>query len=390
MNVKVHYQIILVIALLILLPIVALGDVPDFGEQQDICTIRPSTIDEASGLVASSKYPGVLWTHNDSGDDPKLYAFNLDGEIVAEVTLQGIKNRDWEDIAIAPSETKGEYDLYIGEIGDNGARYNEIEIYKIREPEIDINSINKKLSVKNEEIQTITLCYPDGARDSEAFFVEPSTKDIFVITKRESTPRLYKAIAPYSENKNYLEFIKEIKTESLGPLSWITGADISPDGNEILMRSYLSIFYYKRENGKPVESAFDGSIEKVPYGPATERQGEAICWSHRGEGYYTISESVQGSEQHLYYYQRIINSIKPKNAHSVTLKTKKNKLFMEFNTPLRKNERSIEIYNSIGKMVGVVEADSLSRNELVFDLTHLKRGLYFCRIHGKTKKVMIY
>ena len=37
----------------------------------------PREVRESSGLAVSRAYPGVFWTHNDSGDRPRLYA--LDG-----------------------------------------------------------------------------------------------------------------------------------------------------------------------------------------------------------------------------------------------------------------------------------------------------------------------
>src|SRR5467141_1797430 len=34
---------------------------------------------ESSGVAVSRAYPGVLWTHNDSGDGPYLYATDVRG-----------------------------------------------------------------------------------------------------------------------------------------------------------------------------------------------------------------------------------------------------------------------------------------------------------------------
>src|SRR4051794_35074519 len=36
---------------------------------------------ELSGLVASRRRAGVLWTHNDSGDRPRLFALASDGRV---------------------------------------------------------------------------------------------------------------------------------------------------------------------------------------------------------------------------------------------------------------------------------------------------------------------
>ena len=44
--------------------------------------IKDSRITESSGLAASLLHPGVLWTHNDSGNPPRIYAIDPDGSLV--------------------------------------------------------------------------------------------------------------------------------------------------------------------------------------------------------------------------------------------------------------------------------------------------------------------
>src|SRR4051812_34201862 len=50
---------------------------------------------ETSGLAASQRTAGLLWTHNDSGGEPVLFALNTDGTLRGSVQLQGVVNRDW-------------------------------------------------------------------------------------------------------------------------------------------------------------------------------------------------------------------------------------------------------------------------------------------------------
>jgi Secretion system C-terminal sorting domain len=381
---------IYLLLIIFLFPILIVAEVPEFGKQQDLGKLKTKVIDEASGLVASRKYPGILWTHNDSDPEGIIYAINLKGEVVAEVKLEGIRNRDWEDIAIAPNGTSGEYDIYIGEIGDNDAKFDTIKVYKFKEPIIDNIDGYEEFTLTTNQYSTFNFEYSDGARDAESMFVDPNTKDIYVISKRESNARLYLGKYPYSNNLNKLKYLKDIKTEKLAQLAWITAADISPNGNEILMRSYISIFYYSRTNSESIESAFDGSKDKLPFGPGSEIQGEAVCWDHLGEGYYTLGESFNGADQHLYYYPRLNTSVRPGGVFSVVLKTKNNNFYLEMPKKISSKSKKIEIYNGIGKKVGQITADSLSKSEMIFDLTHLRKGLYFCRIDGKTKKILVY
>src|SRR5687768_11047730 len=66
---------------------------------RQIATIQHPAIKESSGIVASRKHPGILWTHNDKGNAAMLYAINKNGELVAEFPVASV-NDDWEDIAI--------------------------------------------------------------------------------------------------------------------------------------------------------------------------------------------------------------------------------------------------------------------------------------------------
>ena len=62
--------------------------------------VLPKVINETSGLEILNE---VFITHNDSGGEPSLYFFNLNGDIVNSIKLEEesfweIYNNDWEDI----------------------------------------------------------------------------------------------------------------------------------------------------------------------------------------------------------------------------------------------------------------------------------------------------
>src|SRR2546425_2345850 len=57
---------------------------------------------ESSGVAVSHAHPGVLWSHNDSGDGPYLYATDLTGADRGRVLVSGAENEDWEDMALGP------------------------------------------------------------------------------------------------------------------------------------------------------------------------------------------------------------------------------------------------------------------------------------------------
>ena len=270
-------------------------------------TVSSPKIDEASGLVASLRNPGVLWTHNDSGDTATLYALNTQGDLLGEFNIAGATNIDWEDIAIGPGPVVGVNYLYVGDIGDNPGNRSSVKVYRIEEPVVSTTPLTSPVELTG--VETIELTYPgsQGGRDAEGLIVDSVTGDMFIISKRESLSRIYMASAPFSTTTSTV-------LSNLGALhsTFASAADISPDGTEILIRfntevaATESIFYYTRELGQSVADALLAGGVEVPY--IIEPNGEAVAWgvndSGEATGYFTISEVVGGSPVNLYYYDR--------------------------------------------------------------------------------------
>ena len=77
-------------------------------------------IDETSALEIIN---GNFLTLNDSGDDPMLYIFDKNGEILSKNLISGALNRDWESLA------SDENFVYIGDIGNNSGNRKDLKIY---------------------------------------------------------------------------------------------------------------------------------------------------------------------------------------------------------------------------------------------------------------------
>src|SRR6185295_16738529 len=105
-----------------------------YGSPLTITTIKDKSISESSGLVASRTMPGAYWTHNDSGDGPFIYAFDTRGDSFGTFRVSGAEARDWEDIAAGPGPQANKSYLYIGDIGDNDAKRDEVVVYRVAEP----------------------------------------------------------------------------------------------------------------------------------------------------------------------------------------------------------------------------------------------------------------
>ena len=74
------------------------------------------------------------------------------------------------------------------------------------------------------------------------------------------------------------------------PGTIITGADISPDGSTILVRTYRRILAFSRGEHGTVAAAFRRPSCDAPQ--IDEPQGEAIGFTANGASYVTISEGV--------------------------------------------------------------------------------------------------
>ena len=290
--------------LLFLIPLLSCQKVvspcDDFNNSQDLGIIENVQIKEASGIVASYQNKGLLWTHNDSGDKNRIFSIDANGKGTREFYLEGATNRDWEAIAMA-TFPEGSF-IYVGEIGDNNAEYAESAIYRVPEPTIT-NATPQTNTLKN--VQKITYKYPDGARDAECFLIDQVSKDIFIISKRENSKRLYKLSYPQSYTQTTTaEFLQELTFSATpGTPSYITDGNVSVDNQEIIIKNYLQIFHWRRNANESIPDALKRTPIMLPY--TAEPQGEGVCFSQDGSGYYTISETGPNSVPvKLYYYKR--------------------------------------------------------------------------------------
>jgi hypothetical protein len=273
-------------------------DVPRFLPGQQIGTVQTTQIEEASGIAASRMNPGVLWVHNDSGDLPRVYALNAEGKLLGIYRLQGARCRDWEDIAIGPGPDPQRSTLYIGDIGDNQARYPSITVYRVPEPAVDPKRVLAETEIGQSD--AIELTYPDGSKDAETLLVDPLNGDIYVIAKREFFCRVYRARHLQSTTKRTV-----MKLVTTLPWGFAVGGDVSADGQWVIVRGPFNASLWRRPEGQELWRAFATEGFKLALMP--EPQGEGICFDRDGGGYFTIGEQVHPP---IYYFARASSSQK--------------------------------------------------------------------------------
>jgi hypothetical protein len=136
------------------------------------------------------------------------------------------------------------------------------------------------------------MAYPDGPRDAEALLVDPLTRDLYILSKRDLFSRVYRAgYPPSTTTQTTLEFVCML------PLGLVTAGDVSPDGNQVIVRGMFQACLWRRDPARPLWQAFDGKVWDLPL--ASEPQGEAIGFDGHGQGYYTTSE---GKDPLIHHY----------------------------------------------------------------------------------------
>lgn len=274
---------------------------PEFEAGRAQGVIQVPEMSEISGMVASQNMPGMLWAHNDGGDQPVVYLIDSKANWQGTFRLSNAANRDWEDIATA--KINGENYLLLSDTGDNSSVFNnDYYIYRCKEPkantaaEQNINSTEK-----------ISFKYPDGSRDAEALLVDHATNDIYIITKREAKARIY--VLPYPQKTNSqitASFVAELPFggELGGVPMGATGGDISWNNSEIIIKNYFQVYYWKLKTGETIRQALTRSYDKLlPYAPIP--QEEAICWESNAAGFYTLAEGTTNNNVvQLFYYKK--------------------------------------------------------------------------------------
>ncbi len=271
----------------------------EFAPGRRVGAVETRLIREASGIVASRRNMGVLWVHNDSGGGPHLFALDTKGALLGVCTVTRVRARDWEDIAIGPGPEPGRHYLYIGDIGDNQARHRSVKVYRVAEPRIDAVRPFGKMGIGPAE--TIELTYPDKPRDAETLLLDPQTKDIYIISKRELFNRVYRA--PYPQSTATSTVLTRVATL---PWGFAVGGDVSPNGREIIVRSPYYASLWQRPDGQPLWKAFEQKRVGIPL--VSEPQGEGIAFDGKGQGYFTISEMENPP---LYYFARATRESSP-------------------------------------------------------------------------------
>lgn len=254
---------------------------PGFCRSAGFRKTLPSAVHETSGLALSRSGRPLLWTHNDSGNDPVIYALDTTGTIVGQVAVAGAVLLDWEDIAAGPCDSGN--CLFIADIGDNFAARSMVAVYVIPEPSPEAK--------QSEPAVALLARFPDGSQDAEAIFVLPNG-DLYLVTKgRQAGIALYRLPKAEQQPGNVatLELVRSLWPRPSSERDRVTGATASPDGRWVAIRTYRTLHVYG------TDALIDRGEAAVKFDltPLRERQGEAVALTNEGDVWLSTESEIR-------------------------------------------------------------------------------------------------
>lgn len=241
----------------------------------------PEEVKETSGLFFHN---GRLWTHNDSGGKPILYALDTTTfEVVQRITLDKVKNKDWEDVC-----TDGE-NVFVGDFGNNKGNRKDLRIYMFSLADIP------QRGDAVMAVDSITFRFADQTDfskrkvhdfDCESFFA--SDKCLYLFSKgwETGTTRLYRL--PKTPGDYVAEVVNGFDSQGL-----LTGADYDRENHVLVLVGYVKtiwkpfmyLIFDFDENGEKL------SNHRFEMPHLAGAQTEGVCFFDNGRCYLTAETS---------------------------------------------------------------------------------------------------
>jgi len=186
----------------------------------------PNAVKESSGLAF---FNGKLWTFNDSGGQPILYAVDtISGNVTQKITLAGASNVDWEDI------TTDDDFVYVADVGNNDGNRTDLTIYKVLKSSIPVAG--------NSTVQAdrIFFVYEDqylpGLKSEHNFDCEAivaAGDSLYLFTKNRADQRCNLYCVPKTPGSYTAKKLSGFNSNGL-----ITGADFDPEARQVVLTGY--------------------------------------------------------------------------------------------------------------------------------------------------------
>jgi hypothetical protein len=241
------------------------------AESSAVFALANTQVIESSGITASQRRDDVLWTHNDSGDTPRLFAIDTAGRDLGTIAVEPAEAIDWEDICSATID--GKPCLVVADTGDNQRRRDHATLYIAEEPDLAADRVARV-------IRTMPFTYEDGPQNCEGLAVSPDEQVFYLVSRgNKSERKLYEL----SFTGTVARLVMSLNQPH------ITAMDISRDGRyAVLLTQDNTALEYRRDTDESWPQAFFRAPRALPLPEAV--QAEAICYSQDGDALYVTSE----------------------------------------------------------------------------------------------------
>ena len=262
----------------------------DYGPPVMVGKIETGDVTESSGLSAS-ECQDVLWTHNDAGNAPLIFAMDTTGKHLGTWKVTGAQNIDWESIA-THRDGSGKCFLLIADFGDNDEARKQVEIYRVPEPEISPEGSSSSAAnpLTTAEVEVMKYTYADGSQNAETILVHPKSGDIYIVTKEKTGPAgVHRIAQQYGSNEIIkTEKVAEVSVPST-PEGLLTGGSFSPDGTRLMLCDKKGGYEFILPAGVAnVDEIWKQKPVFVNVGD--RKQGEGVSYGRDGMTLYASSE----------------------------------------------------------------------------------------------------
>lgn len=207
---------------------------------------------ELSGLAVSRQVEGGWWALNDSGNAAELIALDAELKPVRRVSLTGHANHDWEDLA--SFEQDGQGWLLVADSGNNFGFRAEQQLLLLAEPETG--------ATRATVDRVIRFRFEDGPRDCEAIAVDAASSTVLLADKGRNPVGLYALPLDAGDGLHEARRIAEFPALVPGKPPLVQGLanlrgrgtptamDLSEDGRQLAVLTYLSLSLFERAPGQ--------------------------------------------------------------------------------------------------------------------------------------------
>lgn len=320
--------------------------------------------------------------HNDGYGDNNLYKVNNLGVLTRTVTVTGVTNYDWEDLA---HDFNRNY-LYIGDFGNNVCDRTNLKIYRINHPQ------NFTGSTVTAEV--INFSYPDQTLfpspwmnfDAEAFFHHNGL--FYLFTKADGSAVGYTKLYTIPDQPG--TYVATL-VDSFYTNDRITSADINSDASAAIISTNNHIHIFTNWSGSNI---FNGTHRLISIA-GSWTQKEALAFKDINHVYMTDEDNGSGNNIYSVDLSTWIVDMTMSVGNIVSSSSTKVNAFPnpandQVSFQVSGQDRataSIQLFDIAGNKISEAKLNAAS-GLLMIETADLPGGVYFYRLFENNKAIM--